>query len=160
MAKATRGGKIGASSQSSLSDIPQSFLDRVQRNNPDADMQAVADAWHKRYADSVANLTSVNALKVGDKIDPNRFTIGDDANLQKADEHAYWNVKKADGGTSKTALEAVSDFTITKIENRKDGVKITATWQMGKDYQLKGKEKDTVRTVTRVFKSDDRLRRR
>ena len=160
MAKPNRGGKVGTSSQSNFADIPQSFLDRVQRNNPDADMQAVADAWRKRYAESKAQLTSVNDLKVGDKIAPNRLTINDAGSVANVDEHAYWNVKKADGTSSKQALEAMSDFTITKVEKRKDGVKVTATWEIGKDYQLKGKDEEAVRTVTRVFKPDDRLRKR
>ena len=141
-----------------LSGIPQSFLDRVQANNPDADMNAIATAWRKRYAESEAKLSNADELKVGDKIDPNRYTIGDDANLQKADAHAYWNIKKPDNTSSKDALEAASDLTITNIEKRKDGVKVTATWEIGKDYRLKNK--DDVKTVTRVFKNDDRVRRK
>lgn len=160
-AKESGDGKIGTSSRTnpSLSDIPQSFLERVQRNNPDADMNVVANAWRKRYAESVSQLTNVKDLKVGDKIAPSRLTVGDDGSIHNVDEHAYWNVKKSDGTTSKQALEAMSNFSITNIEKRKDGVKITAIWEIGKDYQLKGKDKDNALTVTRVFKADDRVRR-
>ena len=84
------------------------------------------------------------------------MTIKDNASIGNADEHAYWNLKKADGTTSRGAYEAYSDFEITKIEKRKGSIKVTAIFDLGKQS---GSNMSRIATVTRTFKSDDKMRK-
>lgn len=150
------GGSSGDNRKIDLTGIPQSFLDRVVQNNPDADLNAVAKAWRSRYAESEKALTSVSVLKVGDVIDPSRMKIKDNAELGLADPHAWWNLKKSDGTTHRGAYEAYGNFEIKKIEKRKDGIKVTAEFDIGKQIG----SKSSIATVTRVFKDTDRVRKR
>ena len=92
--------------------------------------------------------------KVGDKIKADRQTIGTNGSIANADKHAYWTLQKSDGTTSKSALDG-RVLTITKIEKRKDGVKITA------DYDLANESKSYAgqhATYTRIIKNTDKMR--
>ena len=148
------GGSSGGNRKIDLTGIPQGFLDRVVQNNPDADLNAVVKEWRRRYDESEKNLTSVTSLNVGDVIDSRRMTIKDNAQIGHADSHAWWNLKKSDGTTQRGAYEAYDNFEITKIEKRKDGVKVTAEFDIGKQLGMKSSR---IATVTRAFKGTDRV---
>ena len=149
------GVSSGGNGRINLTGIPQSFLDRVVQNNPDANLNAIAKAWRNRYAESEKALTSVSNLKVGDVIDPRRMEIKDSASIGHADSHAWWNEKKSDGSTKKGAFEGYSHFTIANIEKRKDGIRITAKADIG--AQNGGKSR--ISTLTKVFKRTDKVRK-
>lgn len=140
--------------KSSYSDIPQSWIDRVNQYNPDADLSQIARQWRERKAESERDSVFASNLKPGDKINANRKIIDDSAKLKNQDQHAYWNVKKSDGTTDRYALDA-RDLIVEKIEKRKDGVKITAKYDIGADLRQQLKPY----TVTRVVKDDDRFRK-
>jgi len=149
-------GSSGGNGRIDLTGIPQSFLDRVVQNNPDADLNAVAKAWRSRYAESEKALTSASDLKAGDVIDPRRMEIKENASFGHADPHAWWNLKKSDGTTKRGAYEGYDNFKIVRIEKRKDGVRVTAEFDEGKQDN----RKSNILTVTRVFKDTDRVRKR
>ena len=151
-------GNMGAG-KADLTGIPQSEIDKwkdIQAHGYDIDFKALSDKWRRDKAENEKKLTSVTDLKVGDVINPNRMTIKDNASIGYADEHAWWNLKKSDGTTQRGAYEAYGNFEITKIEKRKDGVKVTAEFDIGKQLG----SKSHIATVTRVFKDTDRVRKR
>lgn len=140
--------------KSSYSDIPQSWIDRVNQYNPDADLSRIARQWRERKAEAERKSVFASDIKLGDVISADRQIIDDSANLKNKDQHAYWNVKKSDGTTVKYALDGRA-FTVEKVEKRKDGVKITAKYDIGADLRQQAKPY----TVTRVVKDDDRFRK-
>lgn len=150
----SKAGSGGA--KADLTGIPQGFLDRVVQNNPDADLNAVAKAWRSRYAESEKALTAASDLKAGDVIDPRRMEIKENASFGHADPHAWWNLRKSDGATKRNAYEGYDNFKIVRIEKRKDGVRVTAEFDEGKQDN----RKSNILTVTRVFKDTDRVIKR
>lgn len=152
------GSKASNGNRADFTGIPQSTIDRwkyFEERGEDIDYKRLAEAWRQRKAENEKKLTAATELKVGDVIDPNRMTIKDDANIGNADEHAWWNLKKSDGTTRKEAYEAYSNFEISKIERRKDGIRVTATFDIGKQLGTKSH----IATVTKVLKDTDRMRK-
>lgn len=161
MAKGKRGGHNNAQKQIPKADftgIPQSMIDRwksAEEYGDDINYKSLADKWRQTKKENEKKLTPSIDLKVGDKIQPSRKTIKDDASIGNADEHAYWNLKRKDGTTIRGAYDGASYFTITKIEKRKNSIKLTVSYDVGSDF----KAKTNIVTLTRILKDTDKMRK-
>lgn len=146
------------SSSSNISKVPQGFIDRVLENNPDADLNAVANRWLQTKAESEKHMSNAKSIKVGDTIDGNKVELGENAGISRAEGYAYWNAPRVDGGTARLDLKSVP-LKVTKVEQKGSKVKITAEYELSGFASREQRERmnGRARVVHRAFNANDTL---